>query len=124
MAKKRYLIDSDDLSQAVEKWFDGVCVYDVPPSEAVSDFQSIIDSVPVVDAVEVVRCKDCIHSKLLGDTPLIKENPWKYYRSDCRICGCHDLIGDEFLLVEDEFFCAYGKRKETRDARDQRHLPS
>lgn len=80
--------------------------------------KGILREAPIVDAVEVVRCEDCIHSKLLKDTNLIKENPWRYYRSDCRICGCHDLIGDEFIIVDDDFFCKYGKRKETKGARD------
>lgn len=47
------LIDADALIKAVEKDFEGVCVYDVPPSEAVSDFERIIDSMPTIDAEPV-----------------------------------------------------------------------
>lgn len=42
------LIDADALMIAVEKEFEGVCVYDVPPSEAVSDFERIVDNMPTI----------------------------------------------------------------------------
>lgn len=41
-------IDADALNVAIEKWFDGVCVYDVSPFEAVNDFQSIVDEQPTI----------------------------------------------------------------------------
>ena len=47
------LIDADVLMKAVEKDFEGVCVYDVPPSEAVSDFERIVDSMLTIDAEPV-----------------------------------------------------------------------
>lgn len=61
------LIDADALMKAVEKDFEGVCVYDVPPSEAVSDFERIVDSIPTIDAEPVRhgrwdengRCTNC-----------------------------------------------------------------
>ena len=46
-------IDADALNVAIEKWFDGVCVYDVSPFEAVNDFQSIVDEQPTVSPDEV-----------------------------------------------------------------------
>ena len=46
-------IDADALNAAIEKWFDGVCVYDVSPSEAVNDFQSIVEEQPTITANEV-----------------------------------------------------------------------
>lgn len=42
------LIDADALMIAVEKDFEGVCVYDVSPSEAVSDFERIVDQMPTI----------------------------------------------------------------------------
>lgn len=42
------LIDADALMIAVEKDFEGVCVYDVPPSEAVNDFQRVVDQMPTI----------------------------------------------------------------------------
>lgn len=61
------LIDADALMIAIEKDFEGVCVYDVPPSEAVSDFERIVDSMPTIDAEPVRhgrwdengRCTNC-----------------------------------------------------------------
>ena len=41
-------IDADALNEAIERDFDGVSVYDVSPSEAVSDFQSIVDIQPTI----------------------------------------------------------------------------
>lgn len=42
------LIDADALMIAVEKEFEGCCVYDVSPSEAVSDIERIVDSMPTI----------------------------------------------------------------------------
>ena len=47
------LIDADLLYEAIEEDFDGVCVYDVSPSEAISDMQRIIDYAPTVVEAEV-----------------------------------------------------------------------
>lgn len=47
------LVNTDDLYELIEKDFDGVCVYDVDPSEAVNDFQHIVDLAPTVDAEPV-----------------------------------------------------------------------
>lgn len=58
----------------------------------------------------VVRCKDCIHSFVLGDSPLAIEPPYKYYRKDCVMCGCEELVGDYPIVVTDTFYCGYGKR--------------
>lgn len=46
-------IDADALNAAIEKWFDGVCVYDVSPSEAANDFQSIVDEQPTISPDDV-----------------------------------------------------------------------
>ena len=44
------LINADELYKLIEDYFDGVCVYDAEPSEAVNDFQHIVDLAPTVDA--------------------------------------------------------------------------
>ena len=46
-------VDVEALNAAIEEWFDGVCVYDVSPSEAVNDFQSIVDEQPTISPDEV-----------------------------------------------------------------------
>lgn len=70
---------------------------------------------PAVDAVEVVRCKDCKFSVLLKDSDLRKESPWCYYTGDCRLCTNIELIEDEPLMIEDEFFCAYGSKANVKE---------
>lgn len=46
------LIDADALNIAIEEDFDGVCVYDVSPYEAVNDMQSIVDRQPTIIEAE------------------------------------------------------------------------
>lgn len=48
------------------------------------------------DRVKVVRCKDCRHRKLTSAYQI-------------NICGAQE---DSFIEVSDEFYCAYGERKE------------
>lgn len=64
------------------------------------------------NCVEIVRCKDCRHSELLRDSELKEESPWCYYMEHCRLCRNTDLVDDESLLVEDDFYCAYGERRD------------
>ena len=42
------MIDEKKLIEDIEKEFDGVCVYDVSPSQAVNDFVEIVDRQPEV----------------------------------------------------------------------------
>ncbi len=42
-------ISRQKLIEDIEKEFDGVCVYDVSPSQAVSDFIEIVDRQPPAD---------------------------------------------------------------------------
>lgn len=60
----------------------------------------------------VVRCKDCIHSFILEDSHLKTEPPYKYYRKDCVMCGCEDLVEDYPIIVTDTFYCGYGEKTE------------
>ena len=56
-------------------------------------FRNMVINAPTVDAVPVVRCKDCIHS----------------YDDLCGLCcTCVDCV------VQPEFYCADGKRKEDK----------
>ena len=67
-------IDADTLNAAIEKWFDGVCVYDVSPSEAVNDFQSIVDEQPTVSPDEV---------RGVGEWKKTDAFPHRVYCSNC-----------------------------------------
>lgn len=42
------MIDEKKLIEDIEKEFDGVCTYDVSPSQAVQDFTDIVDRQPKV----------------------------------------------------------------------------
>ena len=55
-----------------------------------------IDRAPTIDAVPVVRCKDCIHS----------------YDDLCGLCcTCGPYVD---CVVQPEFYCADGERKEDK----------
>ncbi len=67
-------------------------------------YKEWLETLPVIDAVEVVRCKDCKYYKR------------SFFRSD--LMRCHnpkidnDVQSEETLVVNDDFFCAYGEKKE------------
>lgn len=42
-ARKRYVVERDELIDNIENEFDGICVYDVSSSEAINDFTNIVD---------------------------------------------------------------------------------
>lgn len=50
------MIDEKKLIEDIEKEFDGVCVYDVSPSQAVADFVEIVDRQPKVG--EWIPCSE------------------------------------------------------------------
>ena len=62
-----------------------------------------------IDAVEVVRCKDCIH-KPVGYTPMMKIQ-FGFDFPDDR-CPCRRDNPDYSYMPDDDFFCAYGERKQ------------
>ena len=69
--------------------------------------EDVIIDTPCVDAVEVVRCKDCKHSKSLDRT----KPPFKYYKDSCILCECEDVVGDEPMVYLPDHFCSYGVAK-------------
>lgn len=58
------MIDEKKLIEDIEKEFVGVCVYDVSPSQAVTDFIEIVDRQPIIDKQprvgEWIPCSDCL----------------------------------------------------------------
>ena len=52
MPEKEY-IERECAYKACEKYFNGVCGYDVSESEVINDFEKIIDSVPTADVAPV-----------------------------------------------------------------------
>ena len=67
----------------------------------------VIDAPTVEDAVVVVRCKNCEHGKPIDTT----QSPFRYYKPECIICYCEEVIGDEPMVYPPTHFCGYGKRK-------------
>lgn len=60
------------------------------------------------DIVEVVRCKECIHSRAIDYT----KSPEKHFRNECIVCECEEVVGDEPMIYLNTHFCSYGERKE------------
>ena len=59
-------------------------------------FRDMVINFPTIDAVPVVRCKECIHS----------------YDDLCGLCcTCGPYVD---CVVQPEFYCADGKRKENK----------
>ena len=56
------MIDEKKLIEDIEQEFVGVCVYDVSPSQAVTDFIEIVDRQPIIDRQpkegEWIPCSD------------------------------------------------------------------
>ena len=74
------------------------------PSLEIRGANKVIDrikSAPTADVVEIVRCKDCEHSKGLPDC--YKE----LYSSSCVACSYHSG-----LIMDGNDFYSYGVRKE------------
>lgn len=66
-----------------------------------------INEIPSADVIEVVRCKDCRHSKKISKT----KPPFKYYKDNCVMCTCEDTIGDEPMVYLDTHYCGYGETR-------------
>lgn len=59
-----------------------------------------ICNAPTIDAVEVVRCKDCMFSKV-------------YQNDSSGVMGRFCEAFTQVRMVSDDDFCSYGERKET-----------
>jgi len=61
----------------------------------------VILNAPTVDAVEVVRCKDCMFSKV-------------YQNDSSGVMGRFCEAFTQVRMVTDDDYCSYGERKEDR----------
>ena len=96
------LISSSRLKAELESW--AVCVNN-PQYYHKEDADFAIDSQAAVDAVEVVRCKDCVHSRELD------KYEKQLYLPECVGCTKHSKSYSSVVMMGDDF-CSYGERKE------------
>ena len=57
------------------------------------------------DFVEVVRCSQCKYGRKIDKN----RSPEKYFRNDCVVCECEDVVEDEPMIYPPTHFCSYGK---------------
>ncbi|MGN1157790.1 MAG: hypothetical protein ACI4TK_16560 [Agathobacter sp.] len=62
---------------------------------------------PIVDAVEVVRCAKCLHGRSIDKNKV----PEKYFKPDCVVCECEEVVGDEPMIYPPTHYCSFGKTK-------------
>ena len=67
-------------------------------------FWRMICDAPTVDAVEVVRCKDCVHSRELD------KYEKQLYLPECVGCTKHSKSYSSVVMMGDDF-CSYGERR-------------
>lgn len=105
MAEKEY-IEREKALKAVCTW----CGNGEKDSCMCADKREILN-IPTADVAEVVRCKECKHGKKI-DT---KTPPFRYYRPDCIVCECEDVVGDEPMIYLPTHFCSYGVKNDGKD---------
>jgi hypothetical protein len=65
----------------------------------------MLDNLPIVHAEEVTKCFACKYSRPIDRT----KSPEKYFRDDCIVCECEDVVGDEPVVYPNEHYCSFGK---------------
>lgn len=70
--------------------------------------EAAINGTPTADVVEVVRCKDCKYGRPIDKT----KEPEKYFKGDCIVCECWNVVGDKPTIYIPHHFCSYGEREE------------
>ena len=118
MANEKRLIDADAFREKLQEHHDffvdgvGGFRYLTPKDKArvdeITNCIAEIVNAPTVDAVEVVRCKYCQNGRPIDKTRC----PEKYFKDDCVVCECEDVVGDEPMIYPPTHFCSYGKRRE------------
>ena len=75
--------------------------------EVLDIFESMVEKQSNIDAVEVTRCKNCKYGRPIDNT----RSPEKYFKHDCVVCECEDVVGDESMIYPPSHFCSYGKER-------------
>lgn len=65
----------------------------------------MLDNLPVIQAEQVVRCFDCKYSRSIDRT----KSSEKYFREDCIVCECEDVVGDEPMIYLKNHYCGFGR---------------
>ena len=68
----------------------------------------LLAKMPFADVEEVVRCKDCKHGRKTNKIM----SPEKFFKEDCVVCECEDVVGDEPMIYVPTHFCSCGTPKE------------
>ena len=96
-------VENIDAHEYVATWNCNCSEYGRQRVMAIDD----INYLPTVDAEVVVRCKNCKFSRPLDRT----KSPEKYYRDDCIVCECEDVVGDEPMIYPSIHYCGFGRSK-------------
>ena len=97
------LIDANALMELYEMG-EELRDYEQVLSVPIPVIQQNIKDMPTVDAVEVVRCKDCLHSRELN------KYEKQLYLDECIGCTYHSLSYQDSIMMGDDF-CSYGERR-------------
>ena len=62
-----------------------------------------VEDAPTVDAVSVIRCRECEFAHMT-------------FGGECKYCDA--WADDEYLYLDGDFFCAFGKRRDEDDETD------
>lgn len=66
-----------------------------------------IEYAPTADITEVVRCEKCLHGRSIDKNKV----PEKYFKPDCVVCECEEVVGDEPMIYLPTHYCSFGKAK-------------
>lgn len=87
---------------------DGVFFVDKSnPLEGIGKLINRIANMPAADVVEVVRCKDCRKGRPVNKL----KSPERYFKAECIVCECEDVVDDAPMVYQPMHFCSYGERK-------------
>ena len=90
---------------------DAVAKYPTSYSMGLSVATDEVRKIHAVDVVEVVRCKQCFYGRVIDEN----KSPERYFKRECVVCECEDVVGDEPMIYPPTHFCSYGKRRDDHD---------
>ena len=79
--------------------------------EFIKTVEAVAEDTPTIDPVHAAGwcyCRECKH----GRKPSRNNAPEMYFKSDCVVCECYDVVGDDPMIYVPDHFCSYGRREE------------